>query len=1109
MSRMSLDTAIRLSAEVKGGGNIDRVKRSLQDLGKGGQTTRMDMVRLEVATKNYARANGNTLAGIRSSIGAFRGLQEQAKIGSREFQRYGAEVQKLEAKLRGLDSTAEKVGASLGQKLAAGLAASLATIGAGRAIGGSLTAVVASEESERRLRLLSQGLDDYSRVQAAATAAADKFGVAQTQANQEFAQIYARLRPIGLTLEEISTVYNGFNTAAKLSGTTSTEASAAFLQLSQALGTGVLRGEELNSVFEQTPAVVQGIAQVMGVPIGQIRDLAKEGKITGDIVLEALRRIEIDGAPKLAEAMKGPAQQFKNLQIAGQELQIQLGEALLPTAILLAQAATRLLQEFNKLPEPIKNVGLVATVAAVGIASLATAISAIGGITAATTALKAYAGAATAAGTASAVATGKAAALLGVMTKLGKLGLIVIGVKFAIEGLDELITGLVGVRDAEAAGRAMAERRGLTYVPSAAVERRQQPTSWQQSMFGGRGRGAMPTPGSGTAPNAIGTPIGSMVTAGPGAGGGSGGSGGSSQAAAESIGAQIAKSLQQALSLTPAQSAGVVGNLMRESGLNPRINEGGAVGLPRGVGGYGLAQWTGSRQTDLVRFAGGGAAAGDIQTQLRFMVSELLGPESRALASLRRTTTPEEAAVVFDRDYERSGIKALGERKANARQVFNEISGTGPGAGLGDFASQLQAQAQAAEQLQQQQQAATADLEKFVEARTESVTKLNQESELLRVTTDYDRRRLEYAFEQNDINDRHNQIKRDFETLSQRLLELGIEYNAEQQLARIEAERQQALANARVKAEQEINDIMAERTRMMQGITQQAAAPTAFNELEQQNAQLQEMLEKYPAIGQAADAAADLATRGMAEMIAGTKSAKDVFVDFLNDIANALIDTAKRMIAQYIAIGIAKAFAGLGGAGGGDFAPSSAGPFGGDGLSTGLSFDPSGFGRALGGSTATGRPYKVGENGPELFVPYQAGTIIPAEATEALEAINNASLRGLQVPFQATAATASGKASQQGSSSSSSGLSVPFQRGMEGLSVPFQRGGMDGSAAAGGGGSGWDSPIRFESVLVNSEELVTRKQAEEIGRRSEQRGAALALKRYKNNPTDRRGAGLP
>ena len=390
MSRMSLDTAIRLSAEVKGGGNIDSVKRSLQQLAQSSQVSARDMATLRSATFQFARANDNTVAGIRNSIAAFRGLQEQAQIGSREFRRYGAEIQQLEQRLRGLDGPARQAGESLGQQLAAGLAAGLATIGTGQIVMGSLNAVVASEESERRLRSLSQGLDDYSKVQATATAAAQRFGTAQTQTNEEFAQIYARLRPIGLTLQEISTVYNGFNTAAKLSGANSAEASAAFLQLSQALGTGVLRGEELNSVFEQTPAVVQAIARVMGVPIGQIKELAEQGKISGDIVLQALRQIERDGAPKLAEAMKGPAQQFRNLQIAGNELQIELGEALLPTAIVLANGITNLVKFFNALPDPIKTATFVTVGLTAAIIALQSALLAVGGIQAATAALAAY-----------------------------------------------------------------------------------------------------------------------------------------------------------------------------------------------------------------------------------------------------------------------------------------------------------------------------------------------------------------------------------------------------------------------------------------------------------------------------------------------------------------------------------------------------------------------------------------------------------------------------------------------------------------------------------------------------------------------------------------------
>jgi hypothetical protein len=250
------------------------------------------------------------------------------------------------------------------------------------------------------------------------------------------------------------------------------------------------------------------------------------------------------------------------------------------------------------------------------------------------------------------------------------------------------------------------------------------------------------------------------------------------------------------------------------------------------------------------------------------------------------------------------------------------------------------------------------------------------------------------------------------------------------------------------------------------------------------------------------------------DLISGAASARQVLAGFFQDVAQGFAQMAAEIIAKQMAMvalqTILKALGAVAGASsGGTFAPSNVGPFGAAGASTALSFDPSAMvPRALGGPTASGQPYKVGENGPELFVPYQAGTIIPAEATEALEAINNASLRGLSVPFQATAATAAKASQQGGGSSSSSGLSVPFQRGMEGLSVPFQRGGMDGSAAAGGGAAGGEGLIRFETVQIGELDFVTKDEAQRIGRESAKQGAALAQKRITNNPTARRQAGL-
>lgn len=74
----------------------------------------------------------------------------------------------------------------------------------------------------------------------------------------------------------------------RLSGTSGTEAQAAMLQLTQGLSSGVLRGEELNSVLEQTPMIAQTIAEYMGVTTGEMRELASQGKVTSDVVVSAI-----------------------------------------------------------------------------------------------------------------------------------------------------------------------------------------------------------------------------------------------------------------------------------------------------------------------------------------------------------------------------------------------------------------------------------------------------------------------------------------------------------------------------------------------------------------------------------------------------------------------------------------------------------------------------------------------------------------------------------------------------------------------------------------------------------------------------------------------------
>ena len=152
----------------------------------------------------------------------------------------------------------------------------------------------------------------------------------------------------------------------------------------------------------------------------------------------------------------------------------------------------------------------------------------------------------------------------------------------------------------------------------------------------------------------------------------------------------------------------------------------------------------------------------------------------------------------------------------------------------------------------------------------------------------------------------------------------------------------------------------------------------------------------------------------------GTKSAQEAFADFLRSIASMLVDAAKQMIAQYIAIGIARMFAGIPASSGGGQAASKYGtvPSLAPSLGGGTLSDPKGLftpptlisGRALGGAVGVGRPYMVGERGPELFVPGAQGNIVPNNAMGGSNIVVNVDASGSSVQGDGPSAQQLGKA---------------------------------------------------------------------------------------------------
>ena len=99
-----------------------------------------------------------------------------------------------------------------------------------------------------------------------------------------------------------------------IAGASTQEAANAELQLSQALGSGVLRGDELNSIFEQAPNLIQNIADYLDKPIGQIREMAKDGELTADVVKAAIFEASDDINAKFEEMPATWGQTWQSMQ---------------------------------------------------------------------------------------------------------------------------------------------------------------------------------------------------------------------------------------------------------------------------------------------------------------------------------------------------------------------------------------------------------------------------------------------------------------------------------------------------------------------------------------------------------------------------------------------------------------------------------------------------------------------------------------------------------------------------------------------------------------------------------------------------------------------------
>ena len=153
-----------------------------------------------------------------------------------------------------------------------------------------------------RLRLVTESAEQLAFAQESV------YQVAQNarQSLEVTAQVYQRVaqnaRQLGLDFADVASVTETVAKTVALSGASAQAADAAMVQFGQALASATLRGDELNSIMEQTPALAQAIARGLGVTIGQLRTMGSEGKLTSEAVVRALQN-QKDKVDELSSAM--------------------------------------------------------------------------------------------------------------------------------------------------------------------------------------------------------------------------------------------------------------------------------------------------------------------------------------------------------------------------------------------------------------------------------------------------------------------------------------------------------------------------------------------------------------------------------------------------------------------------------------------------------------------------------------------------------------------------------------------------------------------------------------------------------------------------------------
>jgi len=167
-----------------------------------------------------------------------------------------------------------------------------------------------------RLKLATAGSREFTTAQTALFDIAQRIGVPLQETTKLYGRLQQAVRMLGGEQKDALSITESVAQALRISGATATEAQASLLQFGQALASGVLRGDEFNSVMENSPRLAQALADGLNVPIGRLRQMAEQGRLTADIVVKALMSQKDKLASEYAQLPQTVSQAMERLKNA-------------------------------------------------------------------------------------------------------------------------------------------------------------------------------------------------------------------------------------------------------------------------------------------------------------------------------------------------------------------------------------------------------------------------------------------------------------------------------------------------------------------------------------------------------------------------------------------------------------------------------------------------------------------------------------------------------------------------------------------------------------------------------------------------------------------------